>query len=231
MTVPDVARVAASIEAACVKAGRDPKTVRLLAVTKQVPVEAIRQAADLGVSLFGENRVQEAREKVSQGAFSGSTLCLIGHLQTNKASLAARIFDEVHSVDSPRTAVALGKAATRYREKPLPVLVEVNAGEDPAKYGVMPGEAKQLVQLVMETPGLALKGLMTIAPGYGDQEVARSAFRRLRKVRDELLDAGIPEDALRELSMGMSGDYEIAIAEGSTIVRIGTALFGPRRLR
>lgn len=231
MTVPDVARVAASIEAACVRAGRDPKTVKLLAVTKQVPVEAIRQAAELGVSLFGENRVQEAREKASQGAFLGSTLCLIGHLQSNKASLAARLFDEVHSVDSPRIAVALGKTASRYREKPLPVLIEVNAGEDPAKFGVLPSEAKELALLVMETPGLALKGLMTVAPGYGDAEIARSAFRRLRQVRDDLLNAGIPEDALQELSMGMSGDYEIAISEGSTIVRIGTALFGPRRVR
>ncbi|MGE5578543.1 MAG: YggS family pyridoxal phosphate-dependent enzyme [Bacillota bacterium] len=231
MTVPDVAKVAASIEAACVRAGRDPKSVRLLAVTKQVPAEAIRQAADLGVTLFGENRVQEAREKAGEGAFLGSTLCLIGHLQSNKAALAARLFDEVHSVDSPRIAFALGKAAARYRTAPLPVLIEVNAGEDPAKFGVLPSGAKELALAVMEMPGLALKGLMTVAPGYGDAEMARSAFRRLRQVRDDLRDAGIPDAALQELSMGMSGDYEIAISEGSTIVRIGTALFGPRRLR
>jgi pyridoxal phosphate enzyme (YggS family) len=231
MTVPDVARVAASIEAACVKAGRDPKSVRLLAVTKQVPTPAIRQAADLGVSLFGENRVQEAREKANQGAYEGSTLCLIGHLQSNKASLAARLFDEVHSVDSLRIADALNKASSRYRTAPLPVLIEVNAGEDPAKFGVLPGSVKELAFAVMEMPGLALRGLMTVAPGYGDAELARSAFRRLRQARDELRDAGIPADSLRELSMGMSGDYEIAISEGSTIVRIGTALFGPRKAR
>ena len=228
MTVPDVARVAATIEEACRKSGREIGSVRLLGVTKQVPKEAIRQAVEANLRLFGENRVQEAREKADQGAFLGATLCLIGHLQSNKASQAARIFDEIHSVDSAALASSLAKASLRYRVDPLPVLVEVNAGEDPAKFGVLPCGAVDLVRAVMDAEGLALRGLMTVAPGHGDEALSRAAFRRLRQVRDDLLDAGITEGCLRELSMGMSADYRVAVEEGSTIVRIGTALFGPR---
>lgn len=231
MTVPNVARIAASIRETCERVGRDPSSVKLLAVAKEVPPETIRQAVDAGITLFGENRVQEARDKSAQGAFTGATICLIGHLQSNKASLAARIFDEVHSVDSERLAAYLGSSSLRYRRSPLPVLVEVNAAEDPAKFGVAPSHALELVRAVIATPGLRLRGLMTVAPGQGDEALSRAAFRRLRFTRDELLDAGVAREYLSELSMGMSGDYVVAIEEGSTIVRIGTALFGPRRAR
>lgn len=231
MTEPGVAGVVASVEAACRRAGRDPSGVKLMAVTKQVLPETVRKAAFLGVTLFGENRVQEARQKVREGAFKGVALCLIGHLQTNKASMAARIFDEVHSVDSIRIAAALSKFSLEYRGsgRPLPVLLEVNAGQDPAKYGVMPEGAGTLALKVLEMPGLTLKGLMTVAPGYGDEQLARAAFRRLRELRDSLTRSCIPPENLHELSMGMSGDYGLAIEEGSTLVRIGTALFGPRQ--
>ena len=225
----DVAKVVATIEEACRKAGRDTGSVRLLGVTKQVPTEIIRKAVVGGLRLFGENRVQEAREKVDEGAYQGATLCLIGHLQSNKVSHAARIFDEVHSVDSAGLAFSLAKASLRHRPEPLPVLIEVNAGEDPAKFGVLPADAIGLVRAVMDTAGLALRGLMTVAPGHGDEALSRAAFRRLRQLRDEMLNAGIPEGCLRDLSMGMSADYRVAIEEGSTIVRLGTALFGPRR--
>lgn len=231
MTVLNVARVQASIRETCERTGRDPASVRLLAVTKEVPPETIRQAINAGITLFGENRVQEAREKSAQGAFRGAAICLIGHLQSNKASLAARIFDEVHSVDSGRLAASLGSASLRYRRSPLPVLIEVNAGEDPAKFGVAPSRALELVRAVIDMPGLRLRGLMTVAPGQGDEALARAAFRSLRMLRDEMLDAGVAPEFLGELSMGMSGDYVVAIEEGSTIVRIGTALFGPRRPR
>ncbi|MEX0974070.1 MAG: YggS family pyridoxal phosphate-dependent enzyme [Bacillota bacterium] len=229
MTVPDVATVAQNIEAACRRIGRDPATVRLMAVTKQVPATTIREAMVAGVSLFGENRVQEARSKMEVGAFQGATLCLVGHLQSNKASLAARLFDQVHSVDSERLATALGKFRLQYLGDPLPVLMEVNAGEDPAKNGVPASGALGLALSILQTPGLVLKGLMTVAPGHGDEGTARRAFRRLRLLRNELMEAGVPAVNLQELSMGMSGDYAAAIEEGSTIVRIGTALFGPRR--
>jgi pyridoxal phosphate enzyme (YggS family) len=229
MTAPNVAEIAANIETTCTRVGRDPSTVRLMAVTKQVPSAVIREAADAGVSLFGENHVQEAKEKSEEGAFSRATLCLIGHLQTNKASLAARLFDQVHSVDSARLAGLLGKFRLQYEKPPLPVLMEVNAAADPAKYGVLPEGALDLARAILATSGVTLAGLMTVAPWSADKTAARGAFGRLRKLRDELAESGIPQENLRELSMGMSGDYEIAIEEGSTIVRIGTALFGPRR--
>lgn len=225
----NIARIAASIEETCAKVGRDASSVRLMGVTKQVPEETIREAVLSGVTYFGENRVQEARDKAAAGAFEGARLCLIGHLQSNKVSQAVRIFDEIHSVDTVALAAALGKASLRYRPTPLPILVEVNAGEDPAKFGVLPAEAPDLVKAVIDVDGLSLRGLMTMAPGHGDEAASRGAFSRLRRLRDEMLEAGFPPENLREMSMGMSMDYEVGIAEGSTIIRIGTALFGPRR--
>ncbi len=229
MTVPDVASVVAKIEDACNRAGRDPKSVKLLAVTKQVPVQTIREAAGMGITFFGENRVQEARLKTLEGAFLGSTLCLIGHLQSNKASIAARIFGEVHSIDSGKLAETLGRASVQYRKEPLPVLMEVNVSLDPAKFGVAPGGALELARVILKAPGLILRGMMTVAPASKDDDAARSAFKKLFLLREELKGAGVPEENLAELSMGMSGDYITAIEEGSTMVRIGTAIFGPRR--
>lgn len=231
MTEPNVAAIVENIGAACRLAGRETGSVRLMAVTKQVPADTVRQAAQMGITLFGENHVQEARAKAQAGAYRGATLCLIGHLQTNKVSLAARVFDEVHSVDSERVAEALSRFSLLYRghDRPLRVLVEVNAGEDPAKYGVMPDGAAALAQAVLAMPGLSLRGLLTVAPWYGDEARARQTFRRLREIRDALAAGGVPGENLAELSMGMSGDYRVAIEEGSTLVRIGTALFGPRR--
>ncbi|HHY75194.1 MAG TPA: YggS family pyridoxal phosphate-dependent enzyme [Firmicutes bacterium] len=215
------------VRKACERSGRDPGAVRVMAVTKSQEASLIREARDAGIALFGENRVQEARKKVSEGLFDDVCLCMIGHLQTNKASMAARIFDEVHSVDSERVASALAKYAAMYRKGPLPILIEVNAGRDPRKHGVAPEGALQLARYVMSLPSLRLKGLMTVAPASGEAE-ARMCFRSLRMLRDDMVGAGIDPENLRELSMGMSGDFDIAVEEGATIIRLGTILFGPR---
>ncbi|HHY69124.1 MAG TPA: YggS family pyridoxal phosphate-dependent enzyme [Firmicutes bacterium] len=216
------------IEDACRRSKRDPDSVRIMAVSKTFPKEIILEAKSCGITYFGENRVQEGRAKKEEGAFEGAKVALIGHLQTNKASMAVRVFDEVQTVDSIRVAQALSKFSERYREEDLPVYVQVNVARDPDKYGCMPEEALELTETVLELPGLMLVGLMTIAPFSLDPQVSRNAFRDLRNLRDHLVDRGIPEANLKELSMGMSSDYEIAVEEGSTVVRIGTQLFGAR---
>ncbi len=216
---------------ACAKANRDPASVRLMAVTKNVTSEAIQEAYGLGLTLFGENRVQEAKRKIEAGVFKDSKICLVGHLQTNKASSAARLFDAVHSVDSRRVAEALSRFSVLYRSKgsrEIEVMIEVNIGRDPRKYGVMPEEALGLAQYAVGLPGILLTGLMTVAPGMGDLAMAQGAFRELRTLRDRLVDSGVSMENLKELSMGMSGDYPVAVEEGATVIRLGTALFGPR---
>lgn len=220
--------VTETIEKACEKAKRDPGSVRVLAVSKNFPREAIDEARTCGVLYFGENRVQEARKKWEDRVFQGARLALIGHLQTNKASLAARIFDEIHSVDSVRVAQTLSKFSQQYRNEALPVYVQVNIGIDPKKHGCLPEETCKLAREILSLDGIKLAGLMTIAPVSRDAELPRKAFRELRILRDSLLADGIPEDYLKELSMGMSSDYHLAIEEGATVVRLGTALFGPR---
>lgn len=206
------------IAEAALRSGRQVEEVRLLPVTKGVAVERIREAVSLGLSDFGENRVQEAREKAQ--ALTGVRWHGIGRLQTNKASQAARLFVAVQSVDRARLARVLGGSAVRYGRN-LEVLVEVNVSGEPEKGGVSPDGLAPLLEEVADTPGLDLRGLMTVGP----REDARRAFAELRELRDRYLR---DYPGLVELSMGMSGDLEDAVAEGSTIVRIGTALFGPR---
>ncbi|HHY35740.1 MAG TPA: YggS family pyridoxal phosphate-dependent enzyme [Firmicutes bacterium] len=220
----NLARIREGIDRALERSGRKGP-VKILAVTKGVSPALIEKARELGISIFGENRVQEAREKVGKGTFAGAELHFIGHLQTNKASLAARIFSCVQSVDSTRVAFALSKASVRYG-KVCRVMIEVNVGRDPAKFGVSPEDSLDLARYVLGLPGLVLTGLMTVAPE--DPGVARRVFRGLASLRDRLLSEGIPRDALSELSMGMTSDYEIAVEEGSTMVRIGRGLFGER---
>jgi pyridoxal phosphate enzyme (YggS family) len=217
-----------NIKQACDKAGRDPASVRILAVSKTFDAQAINEAKSLEISYFGENRVQEARSKVLEGAFEGATLCLIGHLQSNKASMAARIFDEIHSVDSRKIAEVLSKFSLKYRDCPLPVYLQVNIAGDVNKHGCKPREAYDLAKYILNLEGLKLAGLMTIVPLSESSEDARLHFRNLRLLRDDMLSTGIPAHNLRELSMGMSSDYQVAIEEGATMIRLGTALFGSR---
>lgn len=230
MIADNLKNIKEAIDAACLKAGRRAGAVRIMAVTKQVEVPAIRQAYDCGIRLFGESRVQEARRKIQDGIFEGARVCMVGHLQTNKAAVSARIFSEVHSVDSLRVAQALSRSSMAHRTDgaPLSVLLQVNTGEDPSKYGVFPENAFEAAGRIMALEGIVLKGLMTIAPGPGKPELTRKCFRDLRLLREELVSLGIPRCNLEELSMGMTSDYRIAVEEGSTIVRLGTALFGQR---
>lgn len=218
----------AQIAAACEPVGRDPKEVGLLAVTKTHPVAAVEYAARYGLRAVGENRVQEGVEKRAQTTL-GIRWELIGHLQSNKARLAAEHFDRVQSVDSEKLLNHLDRAAAE-RGKRLPILLQINAGNDPAKFGADLAEAPHLLEVALGKPSLQVDGLMTIAPlGATESETAAHAartFAALRTLRDELAARfGVP---LRELSMGMTGDLAIAVAAGSTLVRVGTALYGTR---
>ena len=219
-----VAEVESQIKAACACAGRPAAEVRLLAVTKTHPAAAAEYAARYGLRAVGENRVQEGMEKRAQCS-APLAWELIGHLQSNKAKLAVAHFDRVQSVDSEKLLRVLAQAAEA-QSKPLPVLLQINAGNDPAKFGAEPAEAPRLLELALTLPALRVEGLMTIAPLSEDCDVARRTFANLRTIRDDLAaQFGV---ALPELSMGMSGDLAEAIAEGSTLVRVGTALFGQR---
>ena len=212
------------IATACRRAGRDPAQVSLLPVTKTHPAAAAGYAARAGFLAVGENRVLAAIDKRAQttAMLRGE---LIGHLQSNKARLAATHFDRIQSVDSEKLLTALNRAAAELG-KTLPVLLQINAGQDPAKFGAEPAAAPRLLELALAQSHLHVDGLMTIAPLSDDPAVALRTFANLRSIRDDL--AARFSTPLRELSMGMSGDLESAIAEGSTQVRIGAALYGPR---
>jgi len=216
--------VRAQIAAVCARVGREPGGVQLLAVTKTHPPAAAQYAARYGLPAVGESRVQEGVEKKAQCA-AAIRWELIGHLQSNKARLAAAHFDRIQSVDSSKLLELLDRAAADLGRR-LPVLLQINAGEDPGKFGAAPADAPRLLEAALGRAHLRVDGLMTIAPLADDPAVARRCFARLRAERDRLAaQFGAP---LAELSMGMTADLEAAVAEGSTLVRIGTALFGPR---
>jgi PLP dependent protein len=209
---------------ACALAGRNGNDVELLAVTKGHPAEAAEFAARYGLRAVGENRVQEGIDKK---ALTSAAIAweLIGHLQSNKARAAAQNFSRIQSVDSEKLLDLLDRAAGDLG-RTLPILLQVNAGLDPAKSGVEPDGASRLLAAALARKNLRVDGLMTIAPLSADSAVARRAFANLRTIRDRLsAESGT---RLAELSMGMSGDLDDAIAEGSTIVRVGSALFGSR---
>ena len=220
--------IRAQIGEACARSGRDPAEVQLLAVTKTHPPAAAEYAARYGLTAVGENRVQEGAEKRAQTS-AAVRWELIGHLQSNKARLAAQHFDRVQSVDSEKLLNHLDRAAAELGQT-LPILLQINAGNDPAKFGAEPAEAPRLVELALAKKNLRVEGLMTIAPlGATAAETAALAgrtFGNLRTIRDQL--AARTGQPLRELSMGMTGDLAIAVAAGSTLVRIGTALYGAR---
>jgi hypothetical protein len=213
-------RIAAALD----RSGRAPGAVLLVAVVKTVPMALVAEAVSLGIADLGESRVQEAETRIAGLGRHAARWHLIGHLQRNKAGKAAQLFDRVHSLDSIETARALSTRAESAGIR-LPALVEVNISGEPTKHGVAPEGARALVEAIAGVPGLTLDGLMTVGARVERPEDARRGFARLRALRDELeAAAGL---RLPELSMGMSGDFEAAIAEGSTMVRVGTALFGP----
>jgi len=212
------------VATACAAAGRDAGSVTILPVTKTHPIEAALHAVRAGLAAVGENRVQEALPKIDAARGMGVRWELIGHLQSNKARLAAITFDRIQSVDSEKLLDLLDRAAGE-AGRTLPVLLQLNAGNDPAKSGASVDDAPRLIGHAAAKPHLRVEGLMTIAPLSDDPFVARRTFAALREIRDRLATPALP---LRELSMGMTGDLAEAIAEGSTMIRVGTALFGMR---
>lgn len=226
----NIERVRDRIAAAARKAGRNPEEVALMGVTKTVHPDRIRESYAAGLRLFGENRVQEFTGKAdSLGDLAGAEWHMIGHLQSNKASRAAELFAAVDSVDSVRLAERLHSAAEKLGRK-LNVLIEVNVGGEAAKSGVDPasGELEQILQAAPRLTQLEFRGLMTVPPFTDDPEGARPYFRQLRELRDEIAARQLPSISMETLSMGMSHDFAVAIEEGSTYVRVGTAIFGKR---
>jgi PLP dependent protein len=212
------------IAAACDRAGRAPDSVTLLPVSKGQPPEAVQAAAALGLTAFGENRVQEARAKMAQcpGRLRWH---LIGHLQSNKCRDAVQLFEMIQSVDTPALAEEIDKWAGKSAKR-MPILIEVNVAGESSKFGWPPERLVAELPGINALPRIEIHGLMTVAPYATDAEKVRPVFRRLRELKaecEQILGAPLPH-----LSMGMSGDFEAAIEEGATIVRIGTAFFGPR---
>jgi pyridoxal phosphate enzyme (YggS family) len=208
------------------RVGRDPDEVGLIAVTKTVPVARIREAVEAGATLLGENRVQEAADKI--GLLSSLPIAwhLIGHLQTNKSRPAAELFELIHSLDSLKLAVALDRHGASLR-KQVRILVEINLGGESSKTGILEHDLVPLLQACRQLTHLTIEGLMAIPPFRKNPQDVRPFFRRLRQLRDQAAKA-CPDYPLRHLSMGMSHDYEIAIEEGATLIRVGTAIFEGR---
>lgn len=216
------------IYSAARRGGRAPERVRLVAVSKKVPVERLHEAHACGQRLFGENYLQEAESKISQLG-SGLEWHFIGHLQSNKAAQAAGLFDLVETVDRLKVATALDRSLSA-SGRILPVLLQVNIGREPQKSGVWPEEAEGLLRQLQMLPNLLVRGLMVMPPFLDEAEEVRPFFRSTRELAARLADQGLlPPTTEAELSMGMSGDYEVAIEEGATLVRVGTALFGGRK--
>ena len=222
----NIARVRDSIASSAVRAGRDPASVQLVAVSKTQPASVVAEAARAGLDCFGENRVQEAAAKSADLTSLGGPPVhwhLVGSLQRNKVSQALSLFELIHSLDSIRLAEAISQRAG---QRPMPVLLEVYLGPDPARPGFRPAELSESLPRLLDLPGIELRGLMTVAPLGWDAAATQDVFGRLRGLRDELERAnGV---RLPELSMGMTDDFPLAIAEGATIVRVGRAIFGER---
>ena len=242
LSAPDIqtnlARVCEQVDAAARRVGRDPSEITLLGVTKTHSAAVVVQAVQVGLMSLGENRVQEAAVKIpevdrllaAQGQLLRPRWHMVGHLQTNKARAAVGLFDTVDSVDSLRLAQTLDRAVQAEGGGPLPVLLEVYFGDDPSRTGFRPDQVSDAAGQILELPHLDVEGLMTIAPLGWDEAATRGVFRALRDLRDRLARA-YPRSHWRHLSMGMSEDFVPAIEEGSTIVRIGRAIFGPREAR
>ena len=230
LTVADaIGRIQERIEAARQRAGRGDE-VRLIGITKQVPVERIAEAYRAGLRHFGENRVQEFEDKHRLLVLPSATWHMVGHLQSNKAGQALELFDCVDSLDSLHLAQKLDKAAAE-QGKRLPVLIQVHLGDEPSKHGVEPPSLAALAEQLAGLPHLAVEGLMTIPPFLEPAERVRPFFRLLRELAEEIDRRRFPSVSMRRLSMGMTHDFELSIEEGATEVRLGTALFGPRPAR
>jgi len=217
------------IAAAARSAGRDPSRVRLVAVSKTFPIEAVREAWNAGQRDFGENRVQEALQKIGASADLTIRWHLLGHLQSNKARKAAPAFSMIQSVDSVDLLVKLDRAAAETGARP-DLLVQVDLAQEATKFGAHTDEVRRILDAAATCEAAQVRGLMTLPPVPDIPEDARPWFRQLRELRDRWQAEGVPASMLQELSMGMSGDFEVAVQEGATIVRVGTAIFGSREV-
>ena len=222
-----LSQIRARMAAAAGTAGRDPSSIRLVAVSKTFPAEAVREAYAAGQRDFGENRVQEGLQKIGETTDLTIRWHLLGHLQSNKARKAGPAFAMVQSVDSAELIQKLDAAAAEAGSAPE-LLIQVDLAGEATKFGVPPAEVPRLFEAAAASRAARVVGLMTLPPVPDTPEDARPYFRRLRELKDQWLAAGVPAPMLRELSMGMSGDFEVAIEEGATIVRVGTAIFGSR---
>ena len=224
-----LADVGRRITAAAASAGRDPASIQLIAVSKTFPIQAVREAFAAGQRLFGENKVQEGLQKVATSADLSIRWHLLGHLQTNKARKAVSAFAVIQSVDSLELLQKLDRAAEESGRAPE-LLIQVDLAGEATKFGAAPPEVPRLFEAADACRAARVVGLMTLPPIPDTPEDARPWFRRLRALRDEWLASGVPASMLRELSMGMSADFEVAVEEGATMVRVGTAIFGSRHV-
>ena len=222
-----MAEIRDRIANAASRSGRRPEDVRLIAVSKTHPIEAVRAAFAAGQRDFGENKVQEALQKIAQAADMGIRWHLIGHLQSNKARKAAQAAGAIHAIDSIELLKKVDQAASE-AGRTVDVLIQVDLALEDTKFGAPVGDVRSIVDAAAGCAAARLTGLMLLPPLVANPEDARPWFAQLRALRDELVAAGAPADRLRELSMGMSHDFEVAIAEGATMVRVGTAIFGER---
>jgi PLP dependent protein len=222
-----LAAVRDRIANAAIRSGRKPEDVRLIAVSKTHPIDAVRAAADAGQLDFGENKVQEALQKIAQSTDTKLRWHLIGHLQSNKARKAAQAVGSIHAIDSVELLKKVDQAASE-AGRTVDVLIQVDLALEDTKFGAPVSEVRSIVDAAAACAAARLIGLMLLPPLAENPEDARPWFAQLRALRDQLIASGAPADRLRELSMGMSHDFEAAIAEGATMVRVGTAIFGER---
>ena len=227
MIAENLAEIRARIEAAAARAGRSPDEVRIVAAAKSQGQNRIEEAIAAGISIIGHNYLQEAERETSDKIRDHVKLHMIGHLQRNKAGKAMDLFDMVETVDDVRLAAALNNRASQ-AGKVIDVMIQVNLAAEPQKSGIPEDQVEAMVEAIGGLEFLRLKGLMTMPPFFDDPDRARPYFARLRELRDKLISKGILSLEMNELSMGMTGDFEVAVEEGATLVRIGTALFGPR---
>jgi pyridoxal phosphate enzyme (YggS family) len=221
-------RIEKRIEERAKACGRDPESIRLIAVSKTVAAGRVKEAIAAGVTDLGENYIQEARNKFNTLAAYPVSWHFIGHLQTNKAKYAVRIFDLIHSVDSLKLARELNKQSEKVN-KTQEILIQVNVGKEQSKSGIDIEDTVDLIKGIGHLKNLSLKGLMAMPPFFDNPEKARPYFSLLRRLRNQITDENLPGVRLDELSMGMTGDFEVAIEEGATMLRIGTAIFGERQ--
>jgi len=215
------------IKKAAIDCGRDPDTVQLVAVSKTIPEDAVREAIKAGADILGENYIQEAKDKINALSAYPVSWHFIGHLQSNKAKYAVKLFDMIHTVDSLKLAKELNKQAKKIN-KIQKILIQVNISMESTKSGVHEEDAQKLIKEISLFENISIKGLMTMPPFFNNPEKVRPYFSALWNLRDKIRNEAIKNVRMQELSMGMTGDFEVAIKEGATLVRIGTAIFGER---